>query len=568
MTANDSSSSVASPAEAGTGAATAAATAGNGRLRVDLAAAGLLPPLPAAFLAGRDRDLLDPLAFLPPGELPPPRPPLAPETAAARRALAEALAVANRSYGHPGADDLARRLADPAVEVVVAGQQPGLFGGPLYTLSKLLAAARWAEALEAAGRPAVAVFWVATEDHDWHEVSRATFLAPGGPREVDLGADPEPLTPVGVRTLGPGVTGALAAVREAMPGDRYDAWVDTLARWYRPDARFGEAFCRLMVELAGERCPLLLDALLPALKQAERPHLRRLVERRDEVEDALAAADEAIARRGHPHQVHPQRGVSPLFLFAHGERRRIAWTAGGRFQLRGGQRTGDGGPRPVEELLAAIDDNPEIVSPGVLARPAVQDAVLGTSIFVLGPGEMSYLPQAAPVHRLLEVAPPAVALRPQVLVLETHQVEQLDEAGVDLADLLGRREDLERRLAERSGADFTAGPRERLAALLDELGPPARDLDPHLERPFEKTRDNVLGAFDTFAGKVRGAAARRDEVRARRLDRLRETVLPGGRLQERVVASAHFPGKYGRRFAEAVGEQMELDGATLQVVTP
>lgn len=557
MTANDSSSSVASRAEA-------PAAQPDSRLRVDLDAAGLLPPLPAAFLAGRDRDLLEPLRFLPPGELPAPPAPLSADTAAGRRALAAALADANRSYGHPGADELARRLADPEVEVVVAGQQPGLFGGPLYTLSKLLAASRWAAALEAAGRPAVPVFWVATEDHDWHEVSRATFLAPDGPREVDLGEDPEPLTPVGVRTLGPGVTGALAGLREAMPGDRYEGWVETLGRWYRPDARFGEAFCRLVVELAGERCPLLLDSMLPALKAAERPHLAGLVERRREVEEALAAADEEIARRGHPHQVHPQRGVSPLFLFSHGERRRIAWADDDTFELRGGQ----GGRRPVADLATAIDDNPEVVSPGVLARPAIQDAVLGTSLMVLGPGEMSYLPQAAPVYRVLGVAPPAVALRPQVLVLESHQVEQLDEADVALADLLESADALERRLAERSGADFTAPPRQRLEELLAELEEPALALDANLERPLAKTRDNVLGAFDTFAGKVRAAAARREEVHARRLERLRDTVLPGGKLQERVVASAHYPGKYGRRFADAVSEQMELDGGVLQVVTP
>ncbi|HEX2162953.1 MAG TPA: bacillithiol biosynthesis cysteine-adding enzyme BshC, partial [Thermoanaerobaculia bacterium] len=473
-------------------------------------------------------------------------------------------AVANRAYGHPRADELARRLADPAVEVVVAGQQPGLFGGPLYTLSKLLAAARWAAALEAAGRPAVAVFWVATEDHDWHEVSRATFPAPDGPRELALGDDPEPLAPVGVRTLGPGLEAALAALREAMPGDRYGAWIDTLARWYRPDARFGEAFCRLMVELAGERCPLLLDALLPALKVAERPHLARLVERRREVEEALAAADDAIARRGFPHQVNPQRGVSPLFLFAGGERRRIAWEGDGCFELRGGA----GGRRPVGDLLAAVAENPEVVSPGVLARPAVEDAVLGTTLLVLGPGETSYLPQAAPVYRVLEVAPPAVALRPQVLVLESHQLDRLAETGLSLAELLAPEERLDALLAERAGSDFTAAARQRIAALLAELEGPALALDPNLERPYAKTRDHVTGALDTFAGKVRSAAARRDEVASGRIARLRETALPGGRLQERVVASAHFPGKYGRRFAEAVWQQMELDGATLQVVTP
>jgi bacillithiol biosynthesis cysteine-adding enzyme BshC len=530
---------------------------------VDLAAAGLLPPLAAAFLAGRDRDLLAPLAFLPPGELPEPAE-VAPEAAATRRALAEPLAVANRSYGHPRADELARRLADPATAVVVAGQQPGLLGGPLYTFSKLLAAARWAAALEAAGRPAVAVFWVATEDHDWHEVSRATVPARGGTLDLDLGPDPEPLTPVGVRCLGPAVSDLLANLAAAMPGDRYAEWVEVLGRWYRPEARFGEAFCRLMVELAGERCPLLLDSMLPALKVAQRPVLQRLVDRRREVDAALAAADEEIGRRGHPHQVHPQPGVSPLFLFRHGQRRRVAWAGDDAFELRGGE----GEPRPLAELLAAIAGNPEVVSPGVLARPAVQDAVLGTALMVMGPGELSYLPQAAPVYRVLEVTPPAVALRPQVLVLESHHLEQLAEAGLSVAELLAPREELDRLLAERSGDDFTAGPRRRLEELLAELRAPALALDPNLERPWEKTRDHVLGALDTFAGKVRSAAARQDEVRGSRLDRLRETVLPGGRLQERVIASAHYPGKYRGRFAEAYWEQMELDGSSLQVVTP
>ncbi len=553
MTAHDSSSSVASPAD----------PAAAGR-RVDLAAAGRLPPLPAALLAGRDRDLLAPLAFLPPGELPVPAPPLAGAAAAARGELAAALGRANRAYGTAGADAMARRLADPATAVVVAGQQPGLLGGPLYTLSKLLAVSRWAAALEAAGHPAVPVFWVATEDHDWAEVARATVLTHEGPLEVDLGPDPEPLTPVGVRALGPGVERVLAELRAAVPGDRYAAWLDELAAWYRPDARFGEAFCRLMARLAGEHCPLLLDAMLPEVKAGERPWLERLVERRAEVEAALAAADAAVEERGHPLQVHPQRGVSPLFLYRRGERRRIAWAGAADYELRGG----DGEPRPVGELAEIVAGNPEVVSPGVLARPAIQDALLGTTLMVMGPGELSYLPQAAPVYEVLGVRAPRVALRPQVLVLESHLVGKLDDAGLGLADLLGPEDALERRLAAGAGAELTGPVQARVEAALAALREPALELDADLERPLEKTREQVLGALDTFAGKVRAAAARRDRVRAGRVAKLREAVLPAGRLQERVVASAHYPGKYGDRFVAAVWEQMELDGGELQVVTP
>ena len=527
--------------------------------RVDLAAARLLAPLPSAWLAGRDLDLLEPLRFLPPGRLPDFSPP-----PVDRRDLAEALAVSNRAYGNENADRLARRLADPAVRVVVAGQQPGLLGGPLYCLAKALAAARWAAALEAAGQPAVAVFWVATEDHDWAEVEQAVVLAPDGARAFNLGPDPEPLTPVGMRTLGPAIEDVLRGIVEAVPGERYHEWMRTVARWYRPDARFGEAFSRLMANVMGPRCPLLLDSMLPELKAAQRPWLRRLVERRQEVEEALIRRDGEVKARGYSLQVSPQRGASPLFLLRHGERRRIEWRDGEGYALRGR----DEPPGTIEELLAIIEDNPAVVSPGVLARPAVQDAVLGTALQVLGPGELSYMAQSSATYSVLEVAPPWAALRPQTLILEAKQIERLEELGIPLATLLGDHAGVDRWLAERNGGDMAGPVRSCLDAALAELRSAALAADPNLERPFEKTREQILHALNVFSEKATAAAARKNEVVDRRTHQLREACLPLGKPQERIVSTAHFPGKYGPEFAERLWEQMELDSAHLQVIVP
>jgi len=63
------------------------------------------------------------------------------------------------------------RLAGPDTMVVATGQQVGLFSGPCYTVYKALHAARLAEWLTASGLPAVPVFWLATEDHDFAEVN-------------------------------------------------------------------------------------------------------------------------------------------------------------------------------------------------------------------------------------------------------------------------------------------------------------------------------------------------------------------------------------------------------------
>jgi uncharacterized protein YllA (UPF0747 family) len=573
VTANASSSSVGSLPDA---------------LRVDLVAAGLLPPLPRAFLGGGDLDLLAPLRFLAPGQLP-----SMPAVSAAdarpagaagglsRAELAAAVLATNRSYGHLGAEGACKRLADPATRVVVAGQQPGLFGGPLMTFAKLVAAARWAAALEAAGEPAVAVFWVATEDHDYAEVASATVLAADGPRSFDLGPDTQPLLPVGMRALSPAVTEVLRAIAEAVPGERYAEWLRTLARWYQPEARFGESFCRVMAHMLGSRCPLLLDAMHPALKQAEKPWLARLIERRSQLAAALARQDAAVQARGYELRVNPQPGASPLFLLRHGQRRRIEWRGDDGFALRGtdgADRTAgaagaagaddQAGAAGVGELLRILDENPSVVSPGVLARPAVADAVLGTTLQVLGPGELSYMPQAAAVYGVLEIAAPSVALRPQTLVLDPGKAQHLAGAGLTLAELLGDRSRLDRSLAERAGGDFVAPVRGRIAAALDELRAPALAADPNLERPLAKTREQVLRAVDLFAEKAMPSLARRDELQSRRVEALRQLCLPGGKPQERVVCAAHFQGKYGDRLAASFWEQLDLDPALLAVIQP
>lgn len=538
-----------------------------------------LASLPAAFVDGRDRDLLAPLRFLPPGELPtdpgltaPPSTEAgSPESASLdrspvdRRGLARALTEANDGYGHPRAEELGRKLADPATLVVATGQQPGLLGGPLLTLSKAMAAVRYAEEIEARGESAVAVFWVATEDHDWAETARATVGGRNGPQTFTLGDDPAPLLPLGMRTFGDGLGEVADQLRPLLRGDEASARLERALGWYRPDTRFGEAFCRLMTEVLGERAPLLLDSMLPGVKQAQAPYLLRLVERRFEVDAAYAEADAAVETRGHALQVTPQPGVSPLFLLHGQERRRIEWRGEERFGLRGL----DGFEAPVEQLLETLRENPSVVSPGVLARPAIQDAILGTTLQVMGPAEVSYMSQARAIYSLLGLRGPDghgpwTTLRPQTLVLDSRQAGYLDELDVPLSELLDQ--PIEEVLAARLGEDFVSPVRAEMEALFAKLESPSLEVDPSLEKPLRKTRDQIVRGFDTFASKVASAVARRNEVWLKRFEQLHDAVLPNGHLQERELSLIDFWGRYGSALVDELHEQMVLDPRQLSVI--
>ena len=534
---------------------------------VDLQALGLLPKLPSTFLAGKDLDLLQPLRFLAPGQRPVRADRADQPDRADRSELAAALASANASYGHPRADQLAENFANPETRIVVAGQQPGVLGGPLYTLSKAVAARLWSDEVEKSGEPAVPLFWVANDDHDFREIAQATFPTSGGPIKLDLGDDPAPLMPVGMRSLGNSIESLLRQLKEQVPGERFESWINELEQWYKPDARFGEAFCRLMVRLLGERCPLMVDSAHPAMKAAQRPWLTRLVNQRDVVETALRAQDERIRARGFDLQVHPQRGASPLFMLKDNERRRIEWANSSDSQgysLRGGS----GEVFAISDLLESIQENPILVSPGVLARPAIQDAVLGTDVLIMGPGELSYLPQVAPIYEILGIDAPWVALRPQMMVLESHNQKKLEAAKISLAGLISPEFDAQHHLANGLDGDLMGPLRQSLDVRLAELMELAVQIDPTLEGPWSKTSKQISKSLDSFSSRLRSAIARRDEVAARRLADLRSATVPLGSLQERVISSSYFTGRHGDRFVAALFEQLTLDPTTLHLIQP
>src|SRR5579862_1280861 len=101
---------------------------------------------------------------------------------ARRAAMADALA----GQGNDG--ELLERFRRSGTAVVVTGQQVGLFGGPAYTIYKALTAVKLAEDLSARGIPAVPIFWLASEDHDFLEVSN-TYTFDASMRPVRLHVD-------------------------------------------------------------------------------------------------------------------------------------------------------------------------------------------------------------------------------------------------------------------------------------------------------------------------------------------------------------------------------------------
>lgn len=556
MQANASSSSATNPS-------TESSANDEHRLALELVTSGRLPALPTHFYSGEHRDLLEPLTLLEPGTLPiqATQPTQAPTISSTERAaVAKALGDLNGELGHPQSSELAAKLADPTTRVIVTGQQPGLLGGPLMALDKMIAALRFAQALEDQGTPAVAIFWVATEDHDWSEVAQTTLLSKDGAETLTLGDDASPLQPVGPRRIGDAIDPIAERMRELLRGDEASARLEQALAIYSADSTLGEAFMRLMLRILGDRAPLFLDALDPRIKRLQAPLMRRLVEQRSALGDDYADAHAALEARDLPLQVTPQPGVSPLFLLHDGARRRIEWRGDDAFSLRGL----DDFEAPVADLLDILDREPERISPGVLARPAVQDALLGTTLQVMGPSELSYMTQARAAYSFVGADSVQTTMRPQVMVVEARHAEWLQELDVSLDELMDS--SIDEIIHNHLGEDLVTPAREQVNQVLAELEQRVLEIDQTLERPFDKTRQQIDRGLDALSGKISSAVARRHEVWTRRLTQVRGALLPNGQPQERVVATAFLWARHGDALVDALFEQIDLDPRRQSVV--
>jgi hypothetical protein len=110
--------------------------------------------------------------------------------------------------------------------VVVTGQQVGLFGGPLFTPIQSRHGHGPRPPSHSSGHPHQAIFWLATEDHDFAEINHVTFPAGRALRKMVyvLAGEPSAARPVGGLVLDDRITPLVErAAGVARPFDAMDA---------------------------------------------------------------------------------------------------------------------------------------------------------------------------------------------------------------------------------------------------------------------------------------------------------------------------------------------------------
>jgi bacillithiol biosynthesis cysteine-adding enzyme BshC len=449
---------------------------------------------------------------------------------------------------------------------VVTGQQVGLFGGPLFTPFKAATAIARARQATAAGHPHAAIFWLASEDHDFAEIGHVTFPAKRELRElvyapsVDSG-HAEAARPVGSIVLDERIAPLIDQAWELLgPSDAMDA-MDALAKAYQPGRTFAQAFAEFYARAFAAQGLLILDAGGRAFHRMGAPVLRAAMERADELHSALLQRNGELEAAGYHAQVAVGAQSSLLFLIDQASGARLAlkrippsaaepdglWQAG-RQSLS------------TTDLVGVLEAEPERISPSALLRPVFQDFLLSTSLTIGGPAEVAYFAQSAVLFerilgRMTPVQPrfsatlvePAIGelLRKHELTLE----RVFTESETSLAQLLAARAipiEGKRKLAA-AGATLDA----ELKTVEEWMG----QLDVGLGRSAETAASKMRYQMNRLRRLAANFELQREASLGRHAQAICQALYPGGVLQERLHGAAYYFARYGFELAEELSAQ-------------
>lgn len=458
-----------------------------------------------------------------------------------RERVAAVLTAYNRRIGAgPAALDNLAALGRGEAWAVTTGQQAGFLTGPLYAVYKAVTAILVARsAARLTGRRVVPVYWVASEDHDFAEAAGIAFVDQAG--ELRRLVLPEPRVPgasVGhmpVPAVAAALVGSLVASLGPLPhGGEVVAFLQAAAR---RSASLAEWFARVMARLFRAEGLILLDPLLPELRQELAGFFERAWALDGDIAAALGRQGERLEGAGYPAPLRPLPGQAALFLYRDGRR-----TALGRDGDAYRERHGDGRRWTADELARLARTEPDRFSPGAALRPLAQEELLPVLAHVAGPGEVAYLAQLGDLYPLFDLAPPVFHPRISLSLTWPESVAELAGCGLRVTDLAADTgapaRCLERLLAERDAFGIRrrfAAERERIRAHYGRLVAELGEADASLAGLGAENLGRLLHQVDYLERKAWQHLKRRHRPLVAAVRRAENLLFPWGRLQEQVL---------------------------------
>jgi bacillithiol biosynthesis cysteine-adding enzyme BshC len=443
-------------------------------------------------------------------------------------------------------ESLISKLEQPGAMTVCTGHQLCIFTGPLYFIYKVISTIKIAEEQsKKTGKTIVPVYWMASEDHDFEEISSINLYGKTISWKTETGGAVGRLKTDSLQPV-------LAELKVLMgENEAADKLFALISKAYCHGRTLANAMRELVHELFAGKV-LVLDPDDAALKKLfVQQFLKDIIS--NEAAPLVNEASERLRSLGYDVQVNP-RTINAFFLKGN-VRERIEEKDGKYVVLNSAISFSK------EELEYEIKNYPKNFSPNVVLRPMYQQTILPNIAYIGGPGEIAYWLEYKTMFRHFNVPFPILQPRNFALILEKNVEEKISKLGLQPEDFFGDVEELIKTYVKKISGEALSMEKEKetIRSVFEGLRDKMLAADPTLKGAADAELQKQLNGIENLEGKLLKASKQKQETSITQIRKLREKILPNSVLQERYENFIPFYLKYGEDFIANVRAALPME---------
>ena len=437
---------------------------------------------------------------------------------------------------------------------ITTGHQLNLFTGPLYFLYKIISTINLTESLaeQFPDQRFVPVYWMATEDHDFKEISYFNFKG----KEVSW--DRPNGGAVGRFSL-EGLQEVHAHFSKQLGDTKNAIFLSQLfEKAYVSHSNLADATRYIANELFKSYGLVILDADDQRLKNIFAPLMK------DELlyQTSKKAVSKTILNLEKKYKIQVNPRDINLFYLTENSRERIIENEG-KYTIHNTDLVFS-----EAEILNELENHSDRFSPNVILRGAYQETILPSVVFVGGGGELAYWMELKNVFAQAGVNYPVLLLRNSFLFINEKQAKQWASLEFNSDALFNSIQALELAFVKQQSVENLALT-EHIASLTDLYKLIQKDvikIDSSLGDHALNLSVQAQKKLALLEKKMIRAEKRKQHTSLARIHSIKSELFPDNNLQERVENFSKWVGEYGWSWVEAILKNSNSVDASFTII--
>ena len=403
---------------------------------------------------------------------------------------------------------------------ITTGHQLMLLGGPMFFYTKIMDVIKLAQQTSTIETPVLPVFWMASEDHDYEEISTINLF---GKKINCSGSNKGPVGRIPKEHFEDFLKEINAILGD---GEEFIRIKNIINKSFDSGENLSHITRIFVRELFKEDGLLILDGDCKELKSL----FSEIAQKELFQETTFNSSKKYLELLKSQYKLQVKPREINLFYIEDGIRKRLIKTEKGFATL---DHSIFWTPSEMKKLVA---DSPEKISPNVLLRAVYQEVLLPNIAYVGGAGEIAYWLEMKPVFDAFQLDFPIPLVRNSYFILSKKSSEWLGKNDVSLDALF---EDTDRQINKlikvlsssllSFDKDF-----EALKGFYSSLKLKGEKINPQLEKVVSGEEKRAYSALKNVEKRFLNAEKKKHEQEIMKLKQIMSKLFPKGKPMERV----------------------------------